>query len=336
MSIRRDKGFYMDLYDDLQRTGETIKDASNRLKLSPKTVSNWFSKIRKGEVKREVGTGKAGSGKRKGGKSTAANDGKQKKSRTPSKKGVVDPPRKKKEPHPNSLANLMPIVKGEQRALKHGGYAQYFAPDITDEVDETTGAANRLDSLIRLTDLRLRTVLKRRAEWDAKEDYGELTGQDYPLQELSEKKSAEGRENSTKRVRPPFDAMIDTLTGRMGWLIGEKHRIERHLDVTAGAAAAQRAEIMQRADDEGWAASTTGIEIEKQGFEVPFTLQQRIRSELALAEPEEPEGGMTDEELERLSQDYEDAAAGEDQWLQERREEVERMHKDKEQEKKGE
>lgn len=339
MAAKKGRDFWQRFLAAHKRSGKSLADYCKAKGVSYKTARNWSSKLAK---EGEQGQGQQGQGQPQGqghseppGNRANTGDADQKKSQTAPGDQEPDPPRKKKEPHPNSLANLMPIQRGEQRALKHGGYARYFSPDLTDACNSELPAAQRLDTLIELTDLRLRSVLKHRAEWDAKADYGELTHDDYRLEEVTVKETFEGDETTRKRVRPPFEQLIDALTGRMGWLIAEKHRIERHLDVTAGDAAAQRAEIMQRAEDEGWSASDTGMEIEKLGLEVPFTLQQRIRAELALIEPPEPEGGVSDDELEALSAEYAEQIANEDTWLEQRRAEVEVIHKAKEAEKKG-
>lgn len=336
MAAKRGREFWSGFLAKHAKSGQSLADYCRKHGVSYKTARNWSSKL-SGDSEQGQGQPKQGQGQKgRGQKRATASASDQKKSRPLPKKGAEVPPRKKKEPHPNSLANLNPIVRGEQRALKHGGYARYFPPEVTDAADEDLNAASRLDSLIRLTEFRLRSVLMKRAEWDAKDDYGELSSEDYHLSEVTNKSGMDGDEKTTKRVRPPFDAMVDTLTGKMGWLVAEKHRIERHLDLTAGVAAAKRAEIMEQAEDESWSAADTGSEIEKLGLEVPYTLQQRIRSELALAEPEEPEGGVTDDELDQLSSEYAANVAQEGEWLEARRDEVEEMHQAKEQEKKGE
>lgn len=348
MAAKRGKALYLDLYDEAKRTKETPAEMGKRMNIPAKTISNWFSRIRKGEVKREPGTGKAGTGKSKAGKPPAkpanAGAGKEKKSRpapadtdTPGdgkEQGAHKPPRK----HNKGWENLIPAGPGNQRALKHGAYAKHLAPDVVEALEEydTAEKFRSLEGEIQLVRGRLMTVARLRAEWEARADYSELTEQDYQLQEMSVKDTPMGKERSARRVRPDFEGQEERLLGRLGHLIQVHEQLSKRVSITADQAVALRSEIMDRAAEEGWLPSATGLEIEKRGLEVPYTLQAQIRSELALAEPEEPEGGMTDDELEQLSRDYESAAEGEDRWLKERREEVERIHQDKEQEKKGE
>lgn len=350
MAGKRGREFWLDLYDELQETGETITAASKRLKLSAKTISNWFSRIRKGEVKREVGSGKSGSGNREvgKGKKSSAKPRASGKSESRQDSGKASPPeggkklapgsdeKPTRKPHPG-WANLIPAEPGNQRARKHGGYSKYLPPDVQAELD-TYGRNDLLDVLeeIRLTKGRLIMVTRSRAEWDAKQEYSELTDADYQLDEIGDKVSAEGRERTTKRSRPKFEDLEDQLTRRLAWLQQVQDQLSRRVSLTADEAAAARRSIMERAEEEGWTATRTGDEIEKLGLEAPFTLQQRIRSELALAEPEEPEGGMTDDELEALSAEYEQQTQGEPEWLEERREEVQEIHKAKDAERKGE
>lgn len=176
--------------------------------------------------------------------------------------------------------------------------------------------------MIELSDLRLRNVLAKRAEWEVKHEYGEIRDIDYELNEITDKNGSGEfavSERTEKRVRPNFEGMIDTLTGRIGWLVAEKHRIERHLEITAAEAAERRGEIIDRGEAEGWSAAKTGLEIEKHGLQVPATLMKRIHAELALIEPEEPEGGLSDDDLEALSAEYEREVEGEAYWMQERK-----------------
>jgi len=65
-----------------------------------------------------------------------------------------------------------------------------------------------------------------------------------------------------------------------------------------------RMEIMERAISEGWSAVEAGYEIEKHGLEVPFTIQQKIKAELSVIEPEMEDNGISDEELEAASIKY--------------------------------
>ena len=93
------------------------------------------------------------------------------------------------------------------------------------------------------------------------------------------------------------------------------------------------AAVLDEAEKAGLSAVDTAEQVERAGLAVPFSLQQRVRAELATFEPPEPEGGMTDDELERLSLEYEEEIEGEVEWLEQRREEVRDMHSKQQSEK---
>lgn len=232
--------------------------------------------------------------------------------------------------HPNSRGNLRPFLPGNRAALKHGGYAQHFEPELVEQVEATDTADNvgRLEGLIRLERLRMHSALQARASYESRDSYKETRGTDLPV--IQHETHAGGA--VTKRQRPDFEQAIDRSTGRLLALIAEQER----LAASPAHVAARLAGVLDDALAAGLSATDTAEQCERAGLAVPFSVQQRVRSELALAEPEEPAGGMTDEELEALSEQYEAAAADEQRWLAERRADVEKMHKTKEQEKYGE
>lgn len=233
----------------------------------------------------------------------------------------------KRGKHPNSLSNLEPFLPGNQAARRHGAYARYHAPEIVERVTPDTPSPERLESLIQLEEARLHSILQEKAAWDAKAEYGELAHGDYPLTEV--RKDHLG--TATKRERPDFERLVDRSMGRIAALVAEKERIQ----ATPAYVATLTSELFDRAEQEGLAAVDTAALFERSGLAVPFSLQQRVRAELALIEPPEPEGGIDDDELERLSAEYQEEVEGEVAWLEQRREEVARMHESKEREKQG-
>ena len=227
--------------------------------------------------------------------------------------------------HPNSLANLTPWMPGNQAARKHGAYARYHAPEILERVTPNAPSPARLENLIQLEEARLHDLLQGKAAWDAKAEYGALALADYPLIEIKNDHLG----TATKRERPDFESLIDRSMGRIAKLLAEKERVQ----ATPAYIAASLATVLDDAEAAGLTAVDTAEQVERAGLSVPFSLQQRVRAELSTFEPPEPEGGMTDDELERLSLEYEEEIEGEVAWLEQRREEVSEMHKSKEQEK---
>ncbi|SFI20854.1 hypothetical protein [Modicisalibacter xianhensis] len=218
------------------------------------------------------------------------------------------------------------FLPGNQAAVTHGGYVSELPPEIAEQAAELPSTPEHLAELIQLERGRLFMVLKKEAEWNAKVDYNALAHSDYQLNEVVARASNGEKQTTTKRVRPDFEAQIDRLVGRIGYLVLEHTRIERQLSLTGDEAAALRKQIIDQGEAEAWSCTQIGLEIEKRGLEVPFTLQAQIKRELSFIEPEEPDNGLTDDELERLSDEYQQEATSEQQWLEARHEDVKAIH----------
>nr|WP_298059836.1 hypothetical protein [uncultured Halomonas sp.] len=207
-------------------------------------------------------------------------------------------------------------------ARRHGAYARYHAPEIVERVTPGASSIERLENLIQAEEARLHSILQEKGAWDAKVEYGALAHGDYPLTEV--RKDHLG--TATRRERPDFERLIDRSMGRISHLIEQKERIA----ASPAHVADRLVEVLNEAQASGMSAADTAEQCERAGIAPPFSLQQRVRAELALIEPPEPEGGVSDDELERLSREYEEEIEGEVAWLERRREEVEQMHKAKE------
>ncbi|MEC9483105.1 MAG: hypothetical protein UMU75_07220 [Halomonas sp.] len=220
--------------------------------------------------------------------------------------------------HPASLANLIPAGPGNQRARKHGGYARYHSAEILERITPAAPSPERIEALIELEEARLHSLLQENARWDARSEYGELAPADYTLTEIQT-----GRDGTvTKRERPDFERLIDRSMGRISALVDQKER----LAVLPVYVATKTAALLDKAEAEGMGAVVCAELFEREGLAVPLSVQQRIRAELASVEPPEAEGGMTDEELERLSVEYEVQAAQEPDWIKKRQQQVKEVH----------
>lgn len=231
--------------------------------------------------------------------------------------------------HPNSLANLLPPEPGNQRARKHGGYARHFPPEVVEvaSASDPGESVGRLEELIELERLRLHSTLAAKARWDAGAEYDELNASDMQLASID----TDAQGTTIRRRRPDFDQAVDRAVGRLLTLIAERERI----DATPAHVSARLTQVLDAADAAGLTSVATAEQVERAGLAVPFSLQQRVRSELALAEPEEPDTGLTDDELERLSEEYEEEVAHEGEWLEERREAVQEIHDTSDKERSG-
>lgn len=233
----------------------------------------------------------------------------------------------KRGKHPNSLSNLQLFTPGNQAARQHGGYARHFPPDVVSAAEETdTGdSVGRLEEMVRLERMRLHSTLAAKARWDAGAEYNQLGSADMELSGIET--TPQG--TTIKRHRPAFELAIDRAVGRLLMIISEQERIAS----SPAGVATRLNQVLDEAAAAGLSAVDTGEACERAGIAAPFSLQQKIRAELATFEPPEPEGGMTDEELEALSAEYEQEVADEDAWLTQRHEEVAEIHQAKEREK---
>lgn len=220
--------------------------------------------------------------------------------------------------NPASLANLIPAEPGNQRARKHGAYARYHPAEITERVIPGATSPERIEALIELEEARLHSVLQEKVRWDARCEYNQLVSYDLILTEMRN-----GNDGKTiKRERPDFERLIDRSMGRISALIDQKER----LAALPACIATQTATLLDKAKAEGMNAIGCAELFEREGLAVPLSVQQRVRAELATLEPPEPEGGVTDEELERLSAEYEEQTAQESIWLTERQQQVKSIH----------
>jgi len=199
--------------------------------------------------------------------------------------------------NPASLANLRLFTPGNQASRQHGGYARHFSPEVVEAATDTDpgDSVGRLEELITLERLRLHSTLAAKARWDARGD---------------------------------FEQAIDRAVGRLLALIAEQERIA----ASPAAVAARLSEVLDDAEAAGLDAAATAEACERAGIAPPFSLQQRVRAELATLEPPEPEGGMTDDELERLSAEYEQRMSDEPRWLEDRHQQVQEIHKQRDKE----
>lgn len=221
------------------------------------------------------------------------------------------------------------FLPGNQAARQHGGYARHFPPELAEIASESDpgDSVGRLEELIRLERLKLHSVLAAKARWDAGAEYNELGASDMELSGIDT--NAEG--TTVRRRRPDFEQATDRAVGRISHLIEQKERIA----ASPAAVAPRLAAVLDEAAAAGLDATSTAEACERAGLAVPFSLQQRTRAELATLEPEEPEGGMTDDELEALSAEYAEASAGEPDWLSERRQQVQQIHHQRDKERTG-
>lgn len=229
----------------------------------------------------------------------------------------------------NSLANLKPYVPGEPRVevTTHGAYTKYLPPDIQAEVN-TYGRTELRDVIeeIRLTKGRLMLVQRNKAHWDAHVECGTLGDDHYPVEEIETQQTPDGSARKEKRKRPDFEYHEDRLARRLAWLMQVQEQLAKKASFSADEAIAMRRQIMEQGMAEGWTYAQIGMEIEKYGIELPFTLQALIRKELDLPVVDDGDAGITDEELDRLSEKYRKEAKGDSSWLRSRQKDVQEIH----------
>jgi len=195
---------------------------------------------------------------------------------------------------------------GNNVAKSHGAYTKYLPPEIQEQVN-TFGRDDfrSLESEIRLSKGKLIMTEQKRIEWDEKLKSNTLVDSDFYISGVKRKLSDNKElEKEVTRKRPDFEAQEERLTRRIAWLAQVHDQLSKRSSMTADEGIMLRMEIMERAISEGWSAVEAGYEIEKHGLEVPFTIQQKIKAELSIIEPEMEDNGISDEELEAASIKY--------------------------------
>lgn len=233
--------------------------------------------------------------------------------------------------------HLIPIKKGEQRALKHGAYATALPPDIHDQME--TYGRNDLRNLIeeiKLTKGRLIMVSRKRAEWDSRDEYDEDQTKHYELEQVTTESGVgvQGVINKTTKVtkRPDFEAQEDRLSRRLAWLVQVQEQLMKRSDMTADEAIDLRSRIIQDGLINSKAWAEIGLEIEMHGLELPFSVKALINKELE--QPvEEADTSFTDDELEEMSRKYHDEIAQDGEWLEVRKQVIDEIHVTQDEEK---
>lgn len=359
MSNKKGRDFWVRFFRTFKSMGDdvTLVDYCKKRKVSYKTARNWRSKFNEEQgqtgtvIKTGAGTAKAGTkegntGTVKTGTGTSKVSGTGTKKLQPQPKNNPNPTGEGEKCSQKEIAakpisgSIEPkerpahwFKKGHQTNRTHGAYSKYLPPDIQEKMH--TYGRNDIQSLedeINLTHGRIIQLQQVRANWDAKADYDELKEEDYTLVSIETRdgiKGADGgigSETKQLRERPKFEDVEDKLVRRMAWLKQVHNQLSKQITLTANEAVLMRYEIMERGIAEGWTATETGAEMEMLGLEVPFTIQQRVRAEMALIEPEEVEGGMSDDDLEARAIEYAEIISDEDEKLKERKDALDDLY----------
>lgn len=344
---RKSKAEWIAFFAKHEASGKTLSEFCAARKVPYQSAKNWSSQLKKageypvsgaGTGTEKSGTDAAngtgtGTGRAKTGRIVDRSKNGGKKPKNPSSVNVSSPnPGKPRDTQGwlNKLANLKPYEAGERRpeAVTHGAYTKFLPPDVQAELN--TYGRNELREVIeeiRLTKGRLLIVSRNKAAWDASNECGLLTDDDYLLEEIETGKGGlQGNTRKEKRKRPDFEHHEDRLTRRLAWLMQVQDQLSKKASFTADEAIAMRREIIERGEASGWTYAQIGMEIEKYGIELPFTLQALIRHELDQPQIEADSGGLTDDELEQLSAEYERSVKDDDEWLKSRQAEVQEIH----------
>lgn len=351
MSKRKSKQDWIVFFRNFEQSKASLAAYCERNSVAYQSAKNWSSRLKKaGEYPtKKNGTGTRGTGtgtgtdKTKGNQNSSSgvnSDGSGEESESassPSSSGddpIVGPPKRVWQKH---WDNLIPIKKGEQKALKHGAYATALPPDIHNEME--TYGRNNLRTLIdeiKLTKGRLKMVTDERKRWDSRDEYNEDQTAHYELSQVTTESGvgAQGVINKTTKVskRPDFEAREDRLIRRFAWLLQVQEQLMKRSSMTADEAIQLRSKIIQNGIDESKKWSTIGLEIEMHGLELPSSVKTLINKELE--QPvEEADTSFTDDELEEMSRQYHDEIAQDGEWIEVRKQEVDEIHATQDEEK---
>lgn len=348
MSKRKSKQDWIVFFRNFERSKVSLASYCERNSVAYQSAKNWSSRLKKadeyptkgGGTSTGVGTGTKGTGTGtnktngkagdKSGVNSDSSDGEGKSASNPSISGDEPTATPKERVWKKHWDHLIPIKKGEQLALKHGAYASALPPDIHEHME--TYGRNDLRNLIeeiKLTKGRLMMVSRKRAEWDARDNYNEDQAPHYELSQVTTESGVgvQGIINKTTKVkkRPDFEAQEDRLTRRLAWLLQVQEQLMKRSAMTADEAINLRSKIIQDGIIESKEWSSIGLEIEMHGLELPFSIKALINKELE--QPvEEADTSFTDDELEEMSRNYHDEIAQDGEWIEVRKQEVDAIH----------
>lgn len=211
-----------------------------------------------------------------------------------------------------------------ESCASHGAYAKYFPKEIVKELEsEGLLGLTSIASEIFLTKCRLLALQQRRKVWDETEEKKRA----YQLEEIEEGvNDTTGGFNRTLRKRPDFEGQEERLIRLLMKMLTTQEQLRQLKQHSDEERIMRRAEIIDYGRASGWTYTQIGMEIERFGFEVPFTIKQLIQQELELPIIEQEDNGITDEELEKLSREFEEKNKDAVSWLEERREDVKKIH----------
>lgn len=340
MSKRRTRADWIKLFKEFEVSGISLSAFCTKKKIAYQSAKNWSSRLKKEDEYPTASTGTANTStgtrgteainekgnKGKGTTSKAKNSNSSKKRSNKASKASDSTGEGKERVWKPHWDNLIPIKPGEQKALKHGAYAKALPPDITAEMD-TYGRDDlrNLEEELKLTKGRLILVSQKRAQWDARTEYNQSQEPYFNLDEIKEESSAEGTKRTTVKKRPDFEHQEERLTRRIAWLVQVQEQLMKRPNLTADEAIELRAKILRDGKDKGASWSEIGLEIEMRGLELPFTLQALIRKELEQPQ-EEDDLGLTDDDLEKLAEEYEKELALEADFHEVRSQEVDDIY----------
>lgn len=221
------------------------------------------------------------------------------------------------------------LLPGNKLARIHGGYVKLAELDLeivqavqetalTDVSNELIAARAQLLSMHQWLSRSQRKLIERYENGDPKTDEN---GNVIPL------------EQEIGRLLFGVSERFRTLEGSISNMAATAARIEHDATklrqkawelpaLSASQIAEITAEIMDTRNKEEWSATRTAQEFERLGIKVPAFLMIEARKEIEEYEPPVDDNGMSDDELDEISRAYMEKQGNTEQWLEQRRIEV--------------
>ena len=203
---------------------------------------------------------------------------------------------------------------GNTNAKTHGVYSKFLLPDDQAVFDEVVGKNQMLESelavaRVRLTralavDSNLRTIdelLIQKAQENASDDEIKAILNHAPLQleEYEFFDSGEGSGEKWVKKRPDMDSVIDRCIARIANLESAIYNMSNGLPLKRHEQAALQGVIYRQLKAGEISPVEAGRQLEEHGLPLPQGLSLEIRTELANPVVDD-EGGITEEELDRI------------------------------------
>lgn len=218
-------------------------------------------------------------------------------------------------------------------ATKHGIYSRFLSAEDV-EVWQEAYELEHIQNELALARVQLARAMRKQAEIQKFRSDEEVEGKPstngMDTTEYEVRLDSMGGSEGWKKTLPDIDAIIDRCLARIAQLMTLRNQLSQAPVLNRMEQLALTQSVMAQLERNDISAVEAGIKLEAQLIPLPATLSMMIRAELMDTGEEEIEtGGVTGEEVKaRAAQLRAEKAAAKEEFLKQRREEMETLNKE--------